>query len=129
MRYTFLLSLFALIAFPSIASADADARKPFYGTWGTAKQCARKPIKAGGTVLAQPFEISPQWLKQGQLWCSLKWFPTASLESGLASGATAQCGEDSVRDYLLGFKLSKDKLNIRWDLFLNNGPLARCTGS
>ena len=56
-------------------SAQADERAEFYGVWGTAKQCAGEPIKPGGTALAAPFEIGEEWLRQGQLWCQLSWFP------------------------------------------------------
>ncbi len=117
--------MIALFAFPAVA----EEREIFYGTWGTPKQCAREPIKAGGTVLAEPFEISSDWLKQGQLWCRLNWFPIEVRKDGLFSGAQAQCGEDSVRDYLLGMRLSNDKLTLRWGFPLSNGPLKRCPAS
>ena len=123
MRYAFLI---CLLAFPAQA---ADEREAFYGTWGTPKQCARETIKPGGTVLAEPFEISSDWLRQGQLWCSLNWYPIETREDGVFSGAFAQCGEDSVRDYALGMKLSGDNLTLRWDFPLSNGPLARCSDS
>ena len=107
-------------------SAFAEDRERFFGTWGTAKQCSRLPIKPGGTVLATPVEISEEWLKQGNLWCRLNWFPIETRETGYFSGARAQCGEDSIRDYLLGVVLSDEKLTLRWDLLRKNGPLARC---
>lgn len=122
MRYVFLI---ALLAFP----AAANEREVFYGVWGTAKQCSRTPVKSGGTVLAEPFEISANWLRQGRLWCRLNWFPMQPREDGLFTGAHAQCGEDSIRGYSLGMELSGDSLALRWDLLLLNGPLARCPGS
>lgn len=119
MRYAFLI---VLLAFP----AAADERAVFYGTWGTAKQCSRAPVKPGGTVLAAPFEISPEWLRQGQIWCRLSWFPIEPRGDGFFSGARAQCGEDTVRDYMLGVELSGGELTLRWDFPLSSGPLARC---
>ncbi len=101
----------------------------FHGTWGTAKQCSGAPVKPGGTVLAEPFEISSGGLRHGQIWCSFKWFPMQPREDGLFTGAFAQCGEDAVRDYLLRMELSGNHLTLRWGLFQSNGPLARCPGS
>jgi len=122
MRYLFLIILFT---FP----AAANEREAFYGTWGTAKQCSRELIKPGGTLRAEPFEISPGWLKQGQLWCRLSWLPIEQRENGAFTGAFAQCGEDAVRNYILGLVLSGDKLTLRWDFPLKNGPLSQCPTS
>lgn len=124
MRCAFLIFL---LAFP--AAAAADEREVFYGTWGTAEQCARAPLKPGGTVLAEPFEISADWLRQGRFWCRLTWGPMERREDGLFTGAHAQCGEDSVRGYFLGMTLSGDDLTLRWHFPFSNGPLARCQGS
>ena len=120
MRYALVLFL---LAFPAAA---ADEREVFYGLWGTEKQCARAPIKPGGTVLAQPFEVGPVWLRQGQIWCRLNWFPVRSSQDGVSTGAHAQCGEEIARDYHLGMKLSGDVLSLRWGVLLRNGPLTRC---
>lgn len=128
MRYIFLIILFTLpptaLTFPAAA---ADERKAFYGTWGTDNQCARALIKPGGTVTAEPFEISADWLRQGRLWCRLNWFSVETRENGLYSGAHAQCGEDSVRDYSLRIGLSGEDLTLRWNLLLKNGPLKLCS--
>lgn len=121
MRYAVLI---ALLACP--AAVTAAEREVFYGTWGTAKQCAREVIKPGGTVVAEPFVIGPEWLRQGQISCRLSWFPVDTREGNLFSGARAQCGEDAVRDYLLRMELSGTDLTLRWSLFQSNGPLARC---
>lgn len=107
----------------------ADEREVFYGTWGTEKQCARKPIQKGGTVLAEPFEISSQWLKQGGVWCNLNWGIIEKLEDGHFAGVSAQCGEDSIRSYFLGLRLKEENLTIRWDFPRANGPLAICPAS
>lgn len=117
--------LFALLAFP----VSADERQAFYGTWGTAKQCAGELIKPGGTVAAEPFEIRDEWLRQGRIWCRLDWFPIESREDGLFTGAYARCGEDAVRDYFLRIKRSGDQLTLHWDLLQSSGPLAQCPGS
>ena len=126
MRYAFLI---ALLAFPAAAADDDDERAVFYGAWGTAAQCARAPIKPGGTVLAEPFEIGSGWLRQGRIWCRLAWFPVQAREDGAFTGANAQCGEDAVRDYLLRLELSGNDLTLRWGLHRSNGPLARCPDS
>ena len=107
-------------------SAGAEGREAFYGTWGTEQQCAGAPIKPGGTVLAQPFEIDRDWLRQGRLWCRLDWFPVEHRIGGFFTGAYAQCGEDSVQTYLVGMKLRDDNLQLRWNVFTSNGPLKRC---
>lgn len=119
--------IFTLFAFP--AAAAADERQALYGVWGTADQCAQTPIQPGGTVLANPFEISTRWLKHGSHWCSLKWGPLETRENGLFTGAHAQCGEDSVRGYFIGMSLSGEDLTLRWDFPLSNGPLSRCPAS
>ena len=107
-------------------SAQADERAEFYGVWGTAKQCAGEPIKPGGTALAAPFEIGEEWLRQGQLWCQLSWFPIETRSASVFTGAYARCGEDAARAYLLGMDLRGDKLTLRWNVFRSNGPLTRC---
>lgn len=117
--------LLVLLAFPALA----DQRTPFYGTWGSEAQCTRAPIKPGGTVLAAPFEIDGDWLKHGEVWCLLNWFPVDARDGGLFSAARAQCGEDSLREYLLRMELSGEALTLRWSLLLKNGPLRRCAPS
>ncbi|MEL7524553.1 MAG: hypothetical protein AAFN16_02210 [Pseudomonadota bacterium] len=117
--------LIVLLASP----AQAGDHDRFLGTWGTAEQCARAPIKPGGTVLAEPFEIGRLWMKHGQHWCKLDWGPVETGDEGAFTAATAQCGEDSVRGYFLGLKLAGDALTLRWDFPHFNGPLKRCAGS
>lgn len=119
----------AALAAVICGAAAADEREVFFGTWGTERQCARQPIAPGGTVLAEPFEINAQWLRQGRIWCRLNWFPIERREDGWFSGAHAQCGEDAVATYLLGMVLSDGELTLRWGFPLSNGPLARCPGS
>ena len=129
MRPAFLIALLAFPAAVIAGTAEEGERADFFGTWGTAQQCARAPIKPGGTVLAEPFEIRPGWLRQGRIWCRLRWFPIESRGDGLFTGANAQCGEDAVRGYFLRMELSGDDLTLRWGLQRSNGPLARCSGS
>ncbi|MEX3011212.1 hypothetical protein [Hoeflea sp. TYP-13] len=113
---------------PLVVPAAADDRAVFYGTWGTAKQCSRAPIRTGGTVLKEPFVISSGWLRQGRFWCRLNWGPVEPREHGFFTGAHAQCGEDTARGYFLGMILSGDDLTLRWGFPLSNGPLRRCSG-
>jgi len=125
MRRFILTTLLFLVSF----TASAGEREALYGTWGTAKQCAREPIKEGGTVLSEPFVISDQWMRHGQLWCKLSWFPIDQRKNGIFTGARAQCGEDSVRSYSIGMELDGDELTIRWDFPYKNGPLLQCPSS
>ncbi len=125
MRYAFLIALLTLFAAP----ATADQRQAFYGTWGTAQQCARDPIMTGGTVLAEPFKINSDGVRQGPIWCSLKWFPMQTRKDDLFTAAIAQCGEDGIRDFFLRMKLSGGELTLIWSMLRSNGPLARCPGS
>jgi len=126
----------AAFAVPGIVAANANAvtgadddRARFLGVWGTDRQCAGAPIKPGGTVLAEPFHIGEDWLRHGPVWCRLTWFPVERRADGLFTGAYAQCGEDSVRDFLLRLELSGETLTLRWGLTLSNGPLAGCPGA
>ena len=118
---------FLFCAIPALAIAEE--REPFFGSWGTPQQCAREPIKPGGTVLASPIEIDIDWLRQGQIWCRLTWFPVEPRGDGQFTGARAQCGEDSVQDYILGMTLADDALTVRWSFLVSNGPLGRCEQS
>ncbi len=122
MRSTVVIIALALIATPAVAGE----RSVFFGTWGTAKQCAREPIRSGGTVLAEPFVIGANWLKQGQHWCRLRWGPLEVRDDGFFTAAHAQCGEDAVRGYFLGMILLGEDLTLRWDFPVSNGPLQRC---
>lgn len=126
MRFACLIVLFA---FPSVAHATSDLRGVFYGTWGTVKQCSRTPIKSGGTVLSEPFEIKPNTLRHGGVWCNLSWGPIEKRENGIFTAAHAQCGEDSVRSYLLGMELTGNNLKLRWGFPGLSDSLARCPNS
>ncbi|MEM8749943.1 MAG: hypothetical protein AAGF28_06545 [Pseudomonadota bacterium] len=129
MRFAFLIA-FCTASIPQSAVADDQSggdRSVFYGTWGSAKQCAKSPIKPGGTVLFEPYEINRGWLRHGQQWCRLNWGPVEKRENGFFTGANAQCGEDSVRSYFLGMELSGNELKLRWNFLRVNGPLQRCS--
>ncbi|MEM7059770.1 MAG: hypothetical protein AAF557_19465 [Pseudomonadota bacterium] len=114
--------LFALLALPAMA----DDREIFYGTWGTDQQCARAPMIPDGTIRHEPYVIDRDWLQHRQVWCRLDWFPIQSRQDGAFTGARAQCGEDSVRDYTLRMDLAGDALTVRWNPFWAKGPLRRC---
>jgi hypothetical protein len=119
MKYVIVIGLLASPAF-------AEDRSVFYDTWGDDMQCAGAPLQPGGTVMAAPFELTPGWLVQRGLWCRLTWFPVEAGRDEVRSGAYAQCGEDSVRDYILGMRLEDDRLTLHWDFLTSNGPLRRC---
>lgn len=122
MRCALLVALAGLIPIFAVA----DQRTLVYGEWGTPKQCAREPIKPGGTVLAEPYLITDEWLRHGSVWCQLNWFPVEEREGGVFTGANARCGEDTLRSYMLGMNLSEGMLTLRWDIFRSTGPLMRC---
>ena len=119
-----------MIALFTLPAAAADGKYDrFHGTWGTAKQCAREPLKPGITVLAEPFEIGSQWLRQGMHWCKLTWGPVEPRENGAFTAAYAACGEDAVRNYFISIERTGDHLTLRWDFPHSNGPLSRCPSS
>lgn len=102
-----------------------------FDTWGNIAQCSRQPLIEGGSLLAAPFEISENWLKQRDLWCALTWFPTTNSATGSYTRVRALCGEDSQRGYWLSlvYARSNDQLTLIWDETLENGPLNRCNTS
>lgn len=107
--------------------ASAQSTPPdLIGLWGSEAQCAQAPLLDGGSVLAEPFDIREGWLRHGAVWCRLAWFPAQPRDGGLFASARAQCGEDSVRSYGIGFLLDGDSLTLIWDERLRNGPLSRC---
>lgn len=108
------------------AALSADERAVLYGTWGDARQCAREPLLPGGTQRAAPFVLSEGWLRHGQTWCSLTWFPAQHRPGGIFVSTRALCGEDSARDFRLDILRRGDTLRLIWDEALVNGPLGRC---
>ncbi len=101
----------------------AENRAPFLGTWGTPHQCAGDPIIQGGTKRAAPFEITADWIRNGETWCALRWF---RVQGGDFVSTRARCGEDSAITYRLDMVLNTDRLTLIWDEALVNGPLFRC---
>ena len=124
--------LCGLVAAFNCGAALAAEISRLDGIWGSPVQCARALLVEGGSKTAEPFEIRDGWLKHGQTWCALTWFPAQRhADGGFFAAARATCGEDSQRHYGLGFRLSvsgeHDTLTIIWDEALINGPLTRCT--
>jgi len=120
-KFAFVFGL-GVLAGPALA----DEQEPFYGVWGTEKQCARELITPKGTKLASPFEITPDWLGQGGVWCRLTWIGVDDRGDRARATLGAICGEDAERPYQLTFDLKDEQLSLSWDLFLKNGPLERC---
>ena len=108
------------------AEAGEDPKASLLGMWGSKAQCDRSLLLPNGTVHAEPFEIHPGWLRHGNLWCRLSWFPEQSRPNGLFVSTQALCGEDSVRHYRLDFALADGRLTLIWDVSLISGPLMRC---
>ena len=119
MRTFLILLLFATLV-------QADDKEVLYGEWGTEAQCARLPIIPEGTKLAAPYEIKPDWLRHGEVWCRVNWSNASSESNGLFIAARGQCGEDAVRDYRINFRLRADKLTLTWNEWHKVGPLMRC---
>ena len=107
----------------SVASANQES---LYGKWGTEAQCSGALITPKGTRRASPFKIESSWLEYGDVWCRLNWSIVKETEDGLRATASAVCGEDSVRDYMISFFLKNEALTISWNIQYKNGPLARC---
>jgi len=118
--YAFLVSIF--IAQPAFTS-DQES---FYGKWGTEAQCSAELITENGTKRAAPFEVRPDWLGHGDVWCRLNWVYLGSTPGGIFALTKALCGEDSTRDYQIKFELNGDELTLVWDTLFKNGPLMRC---
>jgi len=118
------LRVILLVLLPSLAAADE--RTLLYGTWGDTRQCTGAMLQPGGTLRAAPFVIDAGWLRHGQTWCRLTWFPVQPHPGGLFVSTRALCGEDSARGFRLDFTLQDDALRLIWDEALVNGPLHRC---
>ena len=108
------------------ASFVASAQDVLYGLWGTDAQCARELITPKGTKHASPFDIRPDWLGHGDVWCRLIWGSKEPTEDGYVATATGLCGEDAVRDYQIRFNLNGENLTVIWNMQHTNGPLQRC---
>ncbi len=108
-------------------SAFSLVPEPLLGVWGTEAQCARALIIPTGTKRFEPFDIRPDWLGHGEIWCRLTGVTVSATSPGLYSNARARCGEDIDRDYEINFHLVEDQLTVTWDRNLVNGPLKRCT--
>jgi hypothetical protein len=113
----------------------ASELEPLYGEWGTQTQCARALITPKGTKHAAPFDVRPDWLGNGDVWCRLVWTIVHPKPDGVIGIAHGLCGEDAVREYQINFDLTNDELKIRWnlglrngrwDLGIENGPMMRC---
>ena len=122
---------FALALMLVPGSGGANDGTALDGIWGSPTQCARALLVEGGSKTAEPFEIRDGWLRHGQTWCALTWFPTQHrTDASQFTPARALCGEDSQRSYGLGFLLYRaengEQLTIIWDEALANGPLSRC---
>lgn len=106
--------------------ADASGPDVFYGKWGSDTQCTQALIVEGGTKRAAPFDIQPDWLGHGEVWCRLTWASVGQSESGAYAVVHALCGEDNVRDYQLRLSLALEQLWLVWNGQIENGPLRRC---
>ncbi len=109
-----------------LPTAAGETPVPLLGDWGTPAQCSRALLAPGGTLRATPFRISRSWLEHGGIGCLLSWYTAQPRKGGLFAVANAQCGEDSVRSWKIEFLQDGDRLWLRWNETLQNGPLKRC---
>jgi len=114
----------AILTMPAFAADRAS----LYGNWGTEAQCTHALITPEGTKRAAPFDIRPDWLRHGDIWCRLHWGNLEQTTAGIFTVAQAQCGEDAVRAYTIKFRLNDSELTLIWNLWIKNGPLMRCEG-
>lgn len=116
-----------LLPIGSSASAYSSDQQQLYGEWGNESQCARALITPKGTKRFSPFEVRPDWLGHGDVWCRLTWTTVRKTQEGVYAVAGARCGEDTVRDYEIIFSLINDELSLTWNRGFQNGPLERCS--
>jgi len=108
------------------ASAFASDLAPLYGVWGNEAQCTRALITPKGTKRFAPFDIRPDWLGHGDIWCRLGWSGASAGPERLSAVASALCGEDTILNYRIKFNLTGEDLTLVWSTGLENGPLQRC---
>jgi len=113
------------LVIPSVFAQETNTH-PLQGLWGSEAQCSRALITPKGTKHAAPFDIRPDWLGHGDVWCRLNWTTVQSTETGTTAFANAICGEDTERNYQIGFNLDGDELTIAWNWTFQNGPMNRC---
>ena len=98
----------------------------WFGVWGTPAQCAAHRAGRFDNPSRYPYEISDEWIGQGDLYCYLRWLGEDSAGAGLTVYADAQCGEDTLRDYRLLLRLRQQRLRITWSPDFTTGELRRC---
>ncbi|MEM7257214.1 MAG: hypothetical protein AAF404_07480, partial [Pseudomonadota bacterium] len=109
-----------------VQESHAQNQQRLIGEWGTEQQCAGELITARGSVRAAPFKIQADWISHGDVWCRLTWVRAGDTADGFIAEARALCGEDDLRDYRIDFTLTDNKLWLRWNLQIENGPLRQC---
>ncbi|MBX2868699.1 MAG: hypothetical protein KTR18_08490 [Acidiferrobacterales bacterium] len=114
-----------VILFVSTSAYSAETT-PFHGVWGTEAQCSGSLIHPKGSKRAVPFDIRPDWISHGDIWCRLNWMSVRQNTAGAQADAHAICGEDDARDYRIRFHLEGDELTLTWNLWHVNGPLTIC---
>ena len=97
-----------------------------YGTWGTAEQCAAHRAGIRDDFTRFPYVISDQWIQHGLIYCRISWQSHHDDDTVTQARAMVQCGEDSVRDYRVSFRLQQGLLQMRWSEHFTTRPLERC---
>lgn len=99
-----------------------------FGIWGTRAQCRAHQVDEFENPGLYPYEISHDWIRQGQVYCFLRWRNHDEVSGLLQAMADAQCGEDTIRDFRLVLELQNEKLRIHWSSDFSTKELQSCSG-
>ena len=116
----------AEIAVQSPGWSSAPGPESLYGTWGTATQCAAHSAGRKDDYRLFPYIIDDQWIQHGLIYCRVNWRDHHSGADGTDAQAFVQCGEDSVRDYRVVFRLREGLLQMRWSRDFTTRRLQPC---
>lgn len=122
----FMSPLWAQITvFPQSLGNNVNGPSALYGVWGTHEQCVTHRSGAENTRQS-PFEIDKQWIKNGFMYCLVRWTDHTSNTDSAHARAYVQCGEDQPMDYHVTFNLNHHRLEMRWSKDFKTPLLKRC---
>ena len=120
------MSAFAQSGYRLQPEAGAAAPESLFGTWGSPAQCAAHRAGEFDNPALYPYEISQDWIRQGLVYCYMRWRNKSDGTYGLQAMAEAQCGEDTIRDYRLVLELREETLRIHWSADFSTASLQLC---
>jgi hypothetical protein len=97
-----------------------------YGTWGTEPQCRAHRAGVTNDFRLFPYIIDEQWIQHHVIWCRVHWLGHQGDEQHMQAQAWLRCGEDTLREYHVFFKLERGRLAMRWSEDFVTRPLQRC---